>query len=244
MQRSNTYVIIFTAIMTVVIGGILSFTSQVLGPAQKRSIEFDTKTQILSAVMQLKKGDDVLGIYKKRIQSSVVDYDGNPIEKDHKGNPIDAAKVNILKNYKKDPKKREYPVYKFMKEDNPNEIEAYIFPMYGAGLWNAIFGYVALESDMNTIRGISFGHIQETPGLGARIATREVQKRYEGKTIFEGNKLVSVIMQKGEKKDPSLFGPHQVDGMSGATLTGKGVNAMLFNYLTSYKGFIDKHRQN
>jgi len=244
VQRSNTYVIIFTAIMTVVIGGILSFTSQVLGPAQKRSIEFDTKTQILSAVMQLKKGDDVLGIYKKRIQSSVVDYDGNPIEKDHKGNPIDAAKVNILKNYKKDPKKREYPVYKFMKEDNPNEIEAYIFPMYGAGLWNAIFGYVALESDMNTIRGISFGHIQETPGLGARIATREVQKRYEGKTIFEGNKLVSVIMQKGEKKDPSLFGPHQVDGMSGATLTGKGVNAMLFNYLTSYKGFIDKHRQN
>ena len=108
MQRSNTYILVFTAIMTVIIGGILSFTSQVLGPAQKKSIELDTKTQILSAVMDLGKKDDVLGIYNKSIQSMVVDIDGNEVEKDKKGNPIVAEEVNIVKNYKMKPGKREY----------------------------------------------------------------------------------------------------------------------------------------
>ena len=241
MQRSNTYIIIFTAIMTTIIGGVLSLASQLLGPAQKKSIELDTKSQILSAVMQFnKKKDDVLGIYNKRIKSFVVDYNGTLIEKDKKGNPIIPENVNVIRNFTYKPQERELPVYEFMNQADPTKIDAYIFPLYGNGLWNKIYGYIALEGDMNTIKGISFGHVQETPGLGTRIATSEIQKRYKGKTIFKGNDLVSVVMQKGEKKDPSLFGPHEVDGMSGATLTGKGVNAMLKEYLDCYKGYIEK----
>lgn len=230
--------------MTVIIGGILSFTSQVLGPAQKKSIELDTKTQILSAVMDLGKKDDVLGIYNKSIQSMVVDIDGNEVEKDKKGNPIVAEEVNIVKNYKMKPGKREYPVYEYKDPSDTSKVAAYIFPVYGAGLWNAIYGYVALESDLNTIKGVSFGHVQETPGLGARIASKEIQDRFKGKTIFDdqGN-FVSVAMLKGEKKNPSLFGPHEVDGMSGATLTGRGLNAMLKNYLGDYEAFIKKNQQ-
>ena len=227
--------------MTTVIGGVLSLASQLLAPAQKKSIELDTKSQILSAVMKMdKKKDDVLGMYDQRIKSFVVDYNGNRIEKDKKGNPIVPEDVNILKNSKLPREERQLPVFQYMSADNPDEIEAYILPIYGNGLWNKIYGYVALESDLNTIKGISFGHVQETPGLGARIADAEIQERYKGKTIFEGNELVSVVMQKGEKKDPSLFGPHEVDGMSGATLTAKGVNAMLKDYLECYKGFIEK----
>lgn len=226
-----------------IIGGILSFTSQVLGPAQKKSIELDTKTQILSAVMDLGKKDDVLGIYGSSIKSMVVDIDGNPIEKDKKGRPIVAEEVNVLKNYKMDPKNREYPVYEYKNPDDPSKIEAYIFPVYGAGLWNGIYGYVALESDLNTVKGVSFGHVGETPGLGARIASKDIQSRYHGKTIFDENgNLVSVTMQKGEKKNPSLFGPHQVDGMSGATLTANGLNAMIKDYLGYYETFIKKHQ--
>lgn len=229
--------------MTVIIGGILSFTSQVLAPAQKKSIELDTKQSILGAVMQLEKGDDALDIYSKRIRSMVVDIDGNLIEKNKKGNPIVAEDVNILKNYKKDSQKREYPVYEYMSETNPDEIEAYILPLYGAGLWNAIYGYVALEKDLNTIKGVSFGHVQETPGLGARIASGEIQDRYKGKTIFdEQGNLVSITMLKGEKKDPSLFGTHEVDGMSGSTLTAKGLNAMVKDYLGCYESFIKKNQ--
>ncbi len=243
MQRSNTYVLVFTAIMTVVIGGILSFTSQVLAPAQKKSVELDTKQSILGAVMTLEKGDDALAIYSTRIKSMVVDIDGNLIDKNRKGNPIVAEEVNILKNYKMDAGKREYPVYQYMNENDPTQIEAYILPLYGAGLWNAIYGYVALEKDLNTIKGVSFGHVQETPGLGARIDSKEIQVRYQGKTIFdESGNLVSVVMLKGEKKNPSLFGTHEVDGMSGSTLTAKGLNAMVKDYLTCYESFIKKNQ--
>ena len=243
MRQSNTYVLVFTAIMTVVIGGVLSFASQILAPAQKKSIELDTKTQILGAVMSVdKKKDDVLGIYNQRIRSFVVDYDGNPIEKDKKGNDIVAEDVNILKNYKKDPKDREYPVFEYVNAENPETVEAYILPMYGAGLRNAIYGFIALDGDMNTVKGISFGHVQETPGLGARIGDKEIQDRFKGKTIFDGDELVSVVMMKGEKKDPSAFGPHQVDGLSGATLTARGVNSMLKDYLTCYDAFIQKNQ--
>ena len=225
--------------MTIVIGGVLSFTSQILGPAQKKSIELDTKSQILRAVMSVDKKTDVLGIYNERIQSLVVDYQGQLIQNDKKGNPIVPENVNVSKNFKLEQDIRELPVFKYMSKDNPDLVEAYILPLYGNGLWNRIYGFVALEQDLNTIKGISFGHVQETPGLGARIADAEIQDRYKSKTIFDGDELVSVEMLKGEKRDPSLFGPHEVDGMSGSTLTAKGVNAMLKDYLESYKGFIE-----
>ena len=226
--------------MTTVIGGVLSLTSQLLGPAQQRSIEKDTKSQILGAVMQLNKQDDVLGIYDTRIKSFVVDFDGNLIENDQKGNPIVPEKVNILKNFKKDSEERQLPVFQYMNEDNPDQVDAYILPLYGNGLWNNIYGFIALESDLNTVKGISFGHVAETPGLGARISDKEIQDRYKSKKIYDGGELVSIVMQKGEKNDPSLFGPHEVDGLSGSTLTANGVNAMLKEYLDCYKGFIEK----
>ncbi len=227
--------------MTIIIGGTLSVANQVLRPAQMRSIELDTKTQILNAVMELQKGDDIIGIYNENIQGIVVDFSGKEISTDIKGNPIQADKVNVLRNFKMNPEVREYPVYKFVDSSNPGVVEFYIFPVYGNGLWNGIFGYVALKGDLNTIKGVSFGHIGETPGLGARISDKEVEDRYIGKTIFdESGNLVSVVMQKGEKKDPSRFGPHEVDGMSGSTLTAKGLNAMLKNYLRSYENYIKK----
>ena len=238
MQQSNAYIIGFTAIMTLIIGGALSLANQVLKPAQTRSIELDTKTQILKAVMEINKGDDILSIYEQSIESLVVDYQGNEITTDEKGNPIQADKVNILRNFKKSSPEREYPVYKY--KDESGEVNAYIFPVYGNGLWNNIYGYIALESDLNTIKGVSYGHVQETPGLGARIADKEIQERYIGKKIFdESGELVSVTMVKGEVGDPSKYGPHEVDGMSGATLTAKGVNAMLQTYFNDYRSFID-----
>ncbi|MEN8247540.1 MAG: NADH:ubiquinone reductase (Na(+)-transporting) subunit C [Bacteroidota bacterium] len=226
--------------MTTVIGGVLSLTSQLLSPAQQRSIEKDTKSQILSAVIQLEKKDDVLGIYNSRIKSFVVDFNGNIIENNQKGNPIIPEKVNVLKNFKKDLEERELPVFQYMNEADSNMVDAYILPLYGKGLWNNIYGFIALESDLNTVKGISLGHVAETPGLGARISDKDVQDRYKEKTIFEGDELVSIMMLKGEKNDPSLFGPHEVDGLSASTLTANGVNAMLKEYLDCYKGFIEK----
>ncbi len=141
------------------------------------------------------------------------------------------------------PEKRLYPVFCYHSPGNEDDIQAYILPMQGKGLWGAIYGYIALETDMNTIKGISFGHESETPGLGARITTKEVQDRYIGKKIFDdAGTLVSVTMLKGERHPASQLDEHHIDGMSGATLTGKGVNQMLIDYLGYYQKFLNKNR--
>ena len=96
---------------------------------------------------------------------------------------------------------------------------------------------------MDTIEGVTLSHAGETPGLGARITSVEVQQRYKDKTIYnEGGELVSVYMQKGEGKDYSGE-PHKVDGMSGATITADGVNNMLKNYLQHYQSYMEKIKE-
>ena len=130
-----------------------------------------------------------------------------------------------------------------MKSDS-SKTDYAVLPVYGYGLWNSIWGFVALKSDLNTVQGVKFQHAGETPGLGARIESdEEVQNRYKGKTIFDQDKLVSVTMMKGEGNDYSN-NPHRVDGMSGATLTGKGVNNMLLDYLQAYENYMKKNKKN
>jgi len=236
VRQSNAYIIFFTAVMTIVVGGVLALASQGLAPAQKKSIELDTKTQILGAVVELKEGDDVLGMYNKRIKSLVVDINGEEVQKNEKGGDIVAENVSIAKNYKKDPEERVYPVFKFMNEENPDQVEAYILPLYGAGLWDKIWGYVAIDNQIESVVGVAFDHKAETPGLGARISSKEIQNRYKGKEIYDDqDNLVSVSMVKGEGN--AGLTEHEVDGMSGATITGRGVNQMLENYLKCYQSY-------
>lgn len=239
MQQSNTYVLLFAVGLTVVIGGLLSITSVTLKPLQDKRVELDTKKSILSAVTDVSNIEDpneILKLYSERIKSYVVDYEGNVVEYDAKGDSLVAEKVNVSKNSKLAKEDRLYPVFQAMDGDSP---DAYIFPMHGQGLWDWIAGFIALDKDLNTIRGMSFSHKQETPGLGARIADVEIQKRYEGKKIYDvSGDLVSVEMIKGEKGDP--LDDHHIDGMSGATMTAKGVNAMMLKYLDAYKNFISK----
>ena len=244
MQQSNRYIIIFSLILTVVLGGLLSGVSQVLGPAQKRSQDLDTKKQILGAIPAEKdalagmEAEQVLARYAEVISSQVADYQGNLLETDEKGAPLLAENVNIEKNYKRPVEERQFPIFKYK---SGNE-EAYIVPTYGAGLWDAIWGFVAITPDLKTIKGVSFDHKGETPGLGARITSPDIQARYQGKDLYDASgALVSVYMVKGEKTPESKLGPNRVDGRAGATLTANGVNDMLLNYLGYYQVYFDKH---
>jgi len=242
VRQSNLYVILFAVGITVVFGGALSLASVGLKPLQDKQVEIDTKKKILGAVMDISSIEDpneILRIYSEKVSSTVVDFDGNTIEKDDKGNPIIAENVNIQKNSKLDPKERKYPVFMF--SEDGSGIDSYIFPTFGAGLWDWISGYVALEKDLNTVQGIAFDHKGETPGLGARITEATVQARYVGKKLYnEQGELVSIKMLKGEGH--TGLSDHEVDGMSGATITGKGVNVMLISYFECYQAFIDKQK--
>jgi Na+-transporting NADH:ubiquinone oxidoreductase subunit C len=210
-----------------------------LGPWQQEAIALDKKKQILGAVISAEEiaamtPEQINEFYATRISSTVVDITGKEISE----GGITAEKVEIAKDYKKSPEERSYPVFIYHAEGNPEAVESYVFPLYGAGLWDAIWGYLALETDMNTIGGITLAHAAETPGLGARITESEVQARYVGKKIFdEGGSLVAVQMMKGEGKDYSSD-LHKVDGMSGATITANGVNSMLKGYMGHYEAYI------
>ena len=238
MRQSNLYIILYAIGLTIVCGGLLALAAQGLKEDQDRNIAQERKENILSTAMDLKEGDDIDKIYNERVDAFVVDYEGNVVE------GVKPEDVNLATEYKKPARQRMLPIYEFKSASDPNKVESVVLPLFGFGLWDIIWGFVALEDDLNTIRGIKFQHKGETPGLGARIAEEgDIAPRYEGKKIFEGNTLTSVVMMKGEGNDYS-DDPHKVDGMSGATLTGNGVNNMLKDYLLSYANYIKKKKVN
>jgi Na+-transporting NADH:ubiquinone oxidoreductase subunit C len=238
VRQSNAYVIGFAAILTVVLGGLLALAATGLREPQQIAVKLDTRTKILSAVMEISKEDNVHEIYEERIQSKVVNIEGDEVEKLETGEPVNAEQIDIGKQFRKAPEDRLYPVFMFMDEENPDQVNAYIIPVYGNGLWDRIWGFVALEPDLVTVRGVRFDHAAETPGLGARITDEGVQDRYVGKKVYNDlGELVSIEMVKGETNNPSLYDEYQVDGMSGATLTAKGVNNMLKNYFSYYENY-------
>tara|TARA_B100002019_G_C21158919_1_gene542216 strand:+ start:279 stop:950 length:672 start_codon:yes stop_codon:yes gene_type:complete len=213
-----------------------------LGPIQKVQVEIDTKKKILGAVMDIStlSSDEVLELYNKKMSSVVLDISGNEVLASD-GEKLIAEEINIQKNYKIEKNDRDYPVFMF--SDDGNTIDYYIFPMFGNGLWDWISGFVALDKDLNKVVGVAFDHKAETPGLGARISSNEIQDRYKGKEIFDGlGNLVSVRMLK--KENNSELNIHEVDGMSGATITANGLNDMLKNYLDCYLPFIIKNKKN
>lgn len=233
MRQSNLYIILYSAAITVVCGGLLAFASISLKDKQDANIALEQKKNILSSVITLDEEADVPALYAKKIKAFVIDYNGNVKP------GLKPEEVVVAAEYKKPSKERLLPVYEFRNEEDSTKVEYAVLPVYGYGLWNTIWGFVAVKSDFNTIQGVKFAHAGETPGLGARIESDEIQERFRQKTIFEDGRLVSVAIQKGEGLDYSS-NSHKVDGMSGATLTGKGVNNMLKDYLTCYENYLKK----
>ena len=154
MQQSNTYIIIFTLIMTIFFGTLLSFTRMKLAPIQKVQVEIDTKKKILGAVMDISSlnPEEILETYENKMSSKVLDIKGNELSQED-GNIYIDQEVNISKNYKINKDERLYPV--FMYSNDGSSIDFYIFPMFGNGLWDWISGFIALDKDLNEIVGVA-----------------------------------------------------------------------------------------
>ncbi len=226
--------------MTIFFGALLSFTRMQLKPIQKIQVEIDTKKKILGAVMDISSltPEEILNLYSEKMTSKVLNINGEEFVFND-GTKLIAEEINIQKNFKLNKNDRKYPVFMF--SDNGSIVDYYIFPMFGNGLWDWISGFVALDNSLNQIVGVAFDHKSETPGLGARITSAEIQDRYKGKKIFDlDGSLVSVTMLK--KETNNVLDNHKIDGMSGATITANGVNDMLKNYFECYLPFINKNK--
>jgi Na+-transporting NADH:ubiquinone oxidoreductase subunit C len=238
VRQSNSYILIYAGVLTIVCGGLLALAAEGLKEKQQFNIDMEQKKNILATVITVEEGVDINDLYSKRVKAFVVDSEGNIKE------GVQPKDVNLAAEYKKPAEQRLLPVYEFKNESDSTKTDYVVLPVYGYGLWNNIWGFVALKADLNTIQGVKFQHAGETPGLGARIESDEdVQNRYKGKTIYEQDKLVSVTMMKGEGNDYS-DNAHRVDGMSGATLTAKGVNNMLLDYFKAYENYLKKNKKN
>ena len=164
--------------------------------------------------------------YEQIIKEEVVVINGTAA----KGAGVSAFDVNMADEIKKPVNERQFPLFIAEFEGN----RSYIIPLRGKGLWGPIWGYIALKEDLNTVIGATFGHKSETPGLGAEISTPIFQDQFPGLEIMEGKQFVSIEVRKGDAS-----GTHQVDGISGGTITSVGVDAMLKDCLQGYQVFFD-----
>lgn len=221
--NSNSYTIIYAAVMVVIVAFMLAFVSSSLRDRQNRNVEFDTKKQILSA-LNVRNVEDVENTYKKYVkQDMLMQADGTLTEN----------KDGFSTAYEKEVKtNKRFHVFVAEKDGDTK----YVFPVYGTGLWGAIWGYVALNSDKNTVYGVYFSHASETPGLGAEIATEHFQTLFSGKKAVDNGQIVLGVVKNGKVENPEC----QVDGISGGTITSDGVNLMLKNCLSNYKNFLTK----
>jgi len=231
---SNTYIFIFSLIMVTIVAVLLSFVSMSLQPRQQMNIETEKKDNILTTVgvtgeaVGVDKNTFISDEFKKYITDSYcVDYNGDKVDAD-----AFEVTLNLEEEIRKPREERNYPIFVYTGEDGTKR---YVVPVRGRGLWGPIWGYIALESDLNTIAGTVFDHEGETPGLGAQIATVPFEREFDGKTIFnDAGEFVSIMVVKGGA-DPS--DKHGVDAISGGTITSKGLEAMLSDCLTGYVAY-------
>ncbi len=239
MRQNNRYTLIFVTATSLIAALILSISSQSLKGLQEKNVEQDRKQNILAAANLLEEEgcDDVAVCYDRYIESYVIDSSGKRIDNPDKP----ALDIDFEKQLEMKPEERSLPIFVSKKD---GRVVFYIIPVVGKGLWSTLYGYLALEKDLNTVRGITFYKHAETPGLGSEIEKEWFQDNFRGKKIFnEKGNLVSVKVIKGKVNPDMKNSEHLVDGISGATLTGDGVNELLMDVLKIYEPFIRMKRE-
>lgn len=227
--NTNGYTFGFAIVMVVVVGTVLAFAATSLQPRQYENMRIDKMQQILGTVgIQVETTEAEQTYDQVIVEEIVLDNQGQAKE------GIAAFDVDLAQELKKSPAEQNFPLYIAETEGE----RFYIVPLRGAGLWNAIFGYIALKDDVNTVKGVAFDHLGETPGLGAEITQEWFRERFEDEKIFDdaGN-LVGIAVVKGNTS-PSKD-DNRVDAISGSTITGDGVTNMISERLLHYLPYFE-----
>ncbi len=241
----NSYTVIFAAVMVVIVGSILAFLASALRPNIQENERFEKQQNILYAMGVNENGDDagtVNFIPTDEVEAEFASYikeqlviEGGKTTADKEAYLIDLKKQLAAKK-----KGQPYKLPLFIGEKDNKKF--YIIPMYGKGLWDAIWGFVALDDTM-TVQGVYFDHKAETPGLGANIKMRYFMDDFSGETILNGTQYAGISVAKGNN-DPlnKEKDDNEVDALAGATITGNGVSAMIKESVNLYKPYLETIR--
>ena len=230
-KNSRPFTFLFAIIMVVVVAVLLALAAIILGPYQAQNVKLEKMQNILFSIGIKAEAREAEKLFNQYIKEQIVlNNKGEKVSGD-----INAFDIDLKKELDKaragEGDKQLFPLFVINKEGN----NYYVIPVRGKGLWGPIWGYIAMEGDMNTIHGASFGHKGETPGLGAEINTEAFQQQFVGKKILDdsGN-FVSVKVIKGGAAPQD---PHGVDAVSGGTITSNGVTEMLHRTLGNYRPY-------
>lgn len=225
-KQSNVYTVVYASVMVVVVAAVLAFTSMSLKSKQNANIEIDKMTQILTSINIEATADNAQAEYKKYVKETfVINAKGEKVEGDAFG-------INVAAQVKLPFDERKLPVFVATLQDGSTK---YIIPMYGAGLWGPIWGYIALDANGSTVYGAYFAHQGETPGLGAEIDKPDFYEQFIGKNFFKDGEFKTITVEKAGQKP--VNGADYVDAISGGTITSQGVSAMINESVTPYEAF-------
>jgi len=232
-RNSNGYTFMFAAIMVVVVGALLAFAATSLKSKQDENVKKEKMQNILASVGVIVEREEAPNQFTSVIKEQLaLKVDGSVDES------AKAFDIDLKSELSKKVEDQRFPLY--VAEQDGKKF--YIVPLRGAGLWDAIWGYVALEEDLNTIKGTVFDHKGETPGLGAEITQKWFQDRFIGEKIMDpSGEIVGVAVAKGNTSQAK--DDNKVDAISGATITGDGVTAMIKERLSNYKNYFANQKK-
>ncbi len=239
--NGNAYTVIYTTVVVALVAAILAFVAMTLKPKQDANIKAETISQMLTAAQFYTKdecsamgNDKVLEAYSQNIKEAyTINADGQKVRDlstDVKNIELQAGLKAQTKTIK-DGKDHDLPVYVFKKDGKA----VTVIPAYGAGLWGAIWGYIALDEDLQTIVGAYFDHESETPGLGAKIKDDpSFRAEFIGKKVNVAVDPAFSVVKVGSNADPE----NSVDAITGATMTSKGLGEAIAFWLKAYAPFL------
>ena len=216
--------------MVIIAAFLLAFVASVLKSPQEANIANDKRGQILSS-LNIRNVNDVTDEYNKVILHDLILNANGQVIKEDGGFEVESKDITA-----KNPADKKLPLY----VAKVNNDTIYVVPLYGRGLWGGISGYLALKKDFDTVFGSYFTHESETAGLGARIVEEEFQEKFIGKMAFSDStfqKVALVLCKKIENPE------HEVDAITGATLTSNGVSEMFQTSLLPYQKFFSANHK-
>ncbi len=236
-------VIMVAVALCLVCSVLVSAAAVVLRPEQELNKALDKKKNILLAAGLIEDDGtgDVDKVYTERVEARLVDLatgeytDAFPVETFDQREAAKDPEQSIEIPDREDPagigrRSRYAPVYLVRESAGSSEYSGVIIPVHGKGLWSTLYGFIALEKDLNTIEGLGFYEHAETPGLGGEVDNPRWKSQWKGKQVYEeGSVEISVI--KGKVNPDSPNKAYQVDGLAGATITARGVSNLLHYWM-------------